>query len=176
MMYFSKQKKQSGIGLLELMLSMVIIAIMTLMAIQYFSSSKRNTLTTKAVDEIQDIVGIVSGLPDAHTISGTTGALEKAVEFSGKLPSEYIYSKSSKTYIASPWSTDATITTTNFSLSMPDKNTLTVTGGTDLPNWACQSLVDKFKAEATTGDCSDGLTLSFKLVPTDSLVSSTQST
>ena len=72
MIKLNSRRKQAGIGLLELMLSMVIIAIMTLMAIQYFSSSKRNTLTTKGVDEIQDIVSIVGGIPNASGITGGT--------------------------------------------------------------------------------------------------------
>ena len=55
-MYFYKRQKQAGIGLLELMLAMAIIAILIVMSITYFQSSKNSTLTGAGVEQVQSII------------------------------------------------------------------------------------------------------------------------
>lgn len=157
MMKLNTKRKQTGIGLLELMLAMVIIAIMTLMSIQYFSASKRNTLTSKGVDEIQDIISIVSGMPSPTSVTD----LNQAIVLSGQLPQEYAYQVDSTYYIGTPWTTqtsDKTTGTVGVSATLSASvsgNTLTITSK-DLPNWACQSLADKMLAETSDGGASVG--------------------
>ncbi|MCE3239358.1 MAG: hypothetical protein K0R24_2339 [Gammaproteobacteria bacterium] len=167
---FDRTQNQRGIGLLELMLAMVIIAILTLMSIQYFSSAKRNTETGKGVDEIQDIIGIVAGMPAPYataTATADTNSLDTSVAMSGQLPQEYVYSSGSSDaatyYIGTPWTDNTTFTKINFKTSMFDANTLQITGN-EIPNWACQSLLDRFRSEVVSGDANkvskcDGSTL-----------------
>lgn len=182
--------KQRGIGLLELILAMVIIAIITLMSIQYFASSKRNTLTAKAVDEIQDIVSIVASLPENSAYSNHWN-LNEAVVLSGKLPQEYVYRSPDNPdnyLIGTPWTTSATNILNEqsyFNLQLNQGNNMLVLSisGSAFPNWACQSLADKFLVEtaptdspgAGTSGCTKnqdneyGLKLYFTLKPTQDL-------
>ena len=190
MMKLNVRNKQTGIGLLELMLAMVIIAIMTLMSIQYFSSSKRNTLTTKAVDEIQSIVGIVGSIPSPAGVDD----LNKVIVLSGQLPEEYAYELDGAYLIGTPWteqSGDADPSgggagnaafSATLTASVAD-NVLTLTSSSDLPNWGCETLVNKFAPETKAADagvgkngtksgCGTGgktLTLNFYLKPNQDL-------
>ena len=171
---------QRGIGLLELMLTMVIIAIVTMMSVQYFGASKRNTVTSKAVNEIQAIISTVGGMPALSTYLKDSDAtnLTNAVAMSGQIPAEYIYDAGSGNYsIGTPWSTpvttpdpggdhskDVTTLKGQFYAQIVTSTHVKVEGASSyatvlqitskgLPNWGCQSLVDKFQASAKYADC-----------------------
>ena len=100
-MKLKSRYKQVGIGLLELMLAMAIIAILIVMSITYFQSSKNSTLTGAGVEQIQIILSVLSGLPDPKASAGGKdgGSLTKTVILSGSIPKEYI----NGTTLGTPW-------------------------------------------------------------------------
>ena len=164
--------KQQGLGLLELILSIVLITIITLMSIQYFSPSKRAMMVSKAVDEIQAIINVTMNIPDLYSLQGEADTLTNMIALSGQIPSTYIYkSTDGKHYqIATPWSETGTNNTLDGSFCTSPTElssmfcimvaTTHQTSGltfliqsVNLPNWACAAIADKFKAMASYADC-----------------------
>ncbi|MCE3239359.1 MAG: hypothetical protein K0R24_2340 [Gammaproteobacteria bacterium] len=158
-----RYKKQSGIGLLELMLSMAIIAILIVMSITYFQSSKNKTLITAGTQEIQSMIGVIAGLTDPSASAGgtkTDGNLTTTVALSGSLPKEYINKttdeKTSTTTvgIGSPW-----LKADTYSITYdPDTKKATIIG-TGLPNYACEGLSNQFVVGGSieSSDCATGV-------------------
>ena len=142
-MLIQHKPKQQGVGLLELMLTMVIIAIVTMMSVQYFGASKRNTITTKGVNEIQAMVSTVAGMPNPPRNDSV--GLTDAVAMSGQIPAEYIYQENSHYIIATPWSIvgDGDITGRFFAIIVNSGNRIPGNPlvlriySQGLSNWAC---------------------------------------
>ena len=143
-----KKCKQAGIGLLELMLAMAIIAILIVMSIAYFSSSKNSELVSAGVEQMQDIFGVLSGLPNPDA-----GDITKTVALSGSIPKEYLGSSNGST-IGTPWggSSQYTISfTAGTAGSDGTAGTIpiaTITGK-NLPNYACASLATKLPGSSS---------------------------
>lgn len=125
-------KKQSiyllnkGIGLLELMLSLAIIAILLIMATRYYQSASNSQRVSQALDMFSAIKGAAktyytSVSPNA--LPTTIGELVKG----GYLPTSYEDSGASTTTHISPWGTAVTYTpagsTFTVEMTMPDNAT-----------------------------------------------------
>ncbi len=135
-------KKQAGIGLLELMLAMAIIAILLVLSIQYFQSAKNSQLLNAGTEEIQDIIAIVQGMSDPSAYDAEN--MNKAIILSGSLPEQY-YTKGTGN-ISSPWATSLIV---SYDKSA-DKATIT---GDDMPNYACNTLAKQFNVAPMSGSC-----------------------
>ncbi len=136
-----KLKSQKGIGLLELMLAMAIIAILTLMATKYFTSTKRDELVTQGITLVQDIVSAsASYVPPSD---GSAQVASKSnITASGMLPEQYAGGNT-------PWN-GATWTVNSSNTSSNDVQV----GITGLPAYACTDLVNKFKSIGNVTDAS----------------------
>ena len=130
--------KQRGIGLLELMLSLAIIAILLVMATRYYIITSRS----QQVNQTAGLVGVLQGgianwKAGKATYTPTNApALSGAVlESMGLVPGpNWDGSK-----VVNRWGNEVTITGTG----------ATATIIMDLPNWACTSVADKLGAGAT---------------------------
>lgn len=127
----NKANTQRGIGLLELMLSLAIIAVLLVMATRYFIVTSRSQQVNQASTQIGALQGAISNWKGANpTYTGLTPAALNSI---GALTTaDY-----DGTNINSPWSTPVTIDLKNNDTSY----TLTYT---NIPGWACISLVQKY--------------------------------
>ncbi len=101
-------KKTRGIGLLELMLSLAIIAILLVMAIRYYQSASNSQKVTQALDMFN---AVKSGAKNYFTTTHSVNVSMSSLVSGGYLPSSYL-DKGSTTSSAhvSPWGTAFTIT------------------------------------------------------------------
>lgn len=71
-----KLKRQTGFGLLELMLSMVIVALLLIMATRYYQSARSNARVNEGVSLIASVVNaannIAIGTGDYSTVNNTS--------------------------------------------------------------------------------------------------------
>jgi type II secretory pathway pseudopilin PulG len=105
--------KAKGIGLLELMLSLAIIAILLIMATRYYQSASNSQKVSQAVDMFAAMKGAAQNY---HNSQGSTGVYASSVaELVGKgyLPASYLdggtYSSSATSKVSSPWNTAISI-------------------------------------------------------------------
>lgn len=142
--------KQRGIGLLELMLGMTIIAIMIILATRYYQSAKRSQLVNQAVQDINSLRAAAV----TWSVNETTGfmnlTMEKLKE-EGLLPS---HMSSAYPDVKSAFGTDLTISQGIFG---GQGFTVSFRAGTA----ACNSIVsilkpDQYLAASAESDCSNG--------------------
>lgn len=152
-MYFHKRQKQAGIGLLELMLAMAIIAILIVMSITYFQSSKNSTLNNAGVQQMQSMLGVLSGLSDPGASAGGAdgGSLTNTVMLSGSVPKAYIIKVDNVDTLSSPWGGSSSYAISyKQSWGGNDNNKgkpYAEIIGSNLPNYACVNLASQFPAK-----------------------------
>lgn len=157
-----KYRRQAGVGLLELMLAVGIIGLITVMTINYFSVSKNKTLVSAGIQQIQDIIGALSGLPDPEkSAGGVRGYLTKAISLSGSIPKQYVDSTSGYQFIKSPWGGTATYTI-QYNGGVPPTASIK---SSKLPNYACKSLEVQFKnaSGVKSADCNTNNKITIKV-------------
>ena len=158
--------QQQGLGLLELMLVMIVATTVIMLSVQYFGSGKRNTLVNNAVAEIQAMVSAAANIPDlAGMRDNSPTTLTNAIAMSGQIPAIYIHKNGVDYDIATPWAevTDVDGTksvSSTFTAHVASVETTTsplklVIQSTGLPNWGCQSIVNKYQGIALVADCRD---------------------
>ncbi len=112
MNHLLSSEETRGFSLLELLLSIGIIALIILMATRYFTTARNAQLVGAAVQQIQGIRAAV----DSMTASGVSNSSITATYIcqSGGLPSSYCISDN----IATPWA--PTTGDTNITVTVPD--------------------------------------------------------
>ena len=143
-----KLKRQTGFGLLELMLSMVIVALLLIMATRYYQSARSNARINEGVGLISSILNAANNI--AIGSGSYSGATTSAIV--PYLPSNE--QGSDKTSIVNPWGGEVTVTP-----SGTNNTLLTIV----LPGLGddCQKLKDAMGAGGNTGsystyDCTAG--------------------
>ena len=153
------KKAQRGIGLLELMLALAITAILIIVSVQYFQSTKNSTFVNAAVQEVQTIISATNGLTaPAQTAdcseSGDCSSgdentkLTQAIILSGSLPEEYIQDGDDGKILTTPWGSNPTKSgqfTVGF---VNDDKPYFQINGIGLPNYGCKSLASQFAGMA----------------------------
>jgi type II secretory pathway pseudopilin PulG len=119
---------KKGIGLLELMLSLAIIAILLIMATRYYQSASNSQRVSQALDMFSAIKGAVK----TYYTSSSPNALPQTIGdlvSGGYLPTSYQDAGASTTSHISPWGTNVVYTpagsTFTVSMIMPDTATCT---------------------------------------------------
>lgn len=153
------KKSQKAIGLLELMLSLAIIAVLLIMATRYYSSASSSQKIQAAVDQINAVRSAVQNAAGGSS-SGAGNITASMLVESGYLPSSFIApslasSSTAATGYLTPWGqieglTLSTGTGKTFSISM-------TTPGDDICNAVVQKLVAT--AQSTSATCSNGSTV-----------------
>lgn len=148
--------KQLGIGLLELMLSLAIIAILLIMATRYYQTTKQSQEVNDAVNTVNSIVAAMTNWmtdnPSSFTGSVVTVKFSDLVK-DGYLPSSLGDDGSN----ASPWGTsisDPTFSATGAAVNVQINN---------VPKGACNQLAGRMAASCKNDadsvcGCADGKT------------------
>ncbi len=127
-----KPLNQRGIGLLELMLSLAIIAILLIMATRYYQTTKQSQEVNDAVQLVNSLVGAMTNYrTDNPTTYKTATVSIETLTDTGYMPSAYGDGTNT-----SPWRTS--IGPTSFGAS----NEVYVTIN-DVPAGACQQLAGR---------------------------------
>ncbi len=135
------KRHQRGIGLLELMLSLAIIAILLIMATRYFETAHRSQRVNESLELIQSIVsGSSNYLMANHNYTDID--TEYVV---GYVPKFYV--KSDNKSIINPWNTAVTVGSSDGKLQ--------IAFGT-MPLEACTMLKNVTASFADTATCTDG--------------------
>ena len=143
-----KKCKQAGIGLLELMLAMAIIAILVVMSIAYFSSSKNSELVSAGTEQMQDIFGVLSSL--SHQGLKSDEDITSSVTLSGSIPKQYINNGT----LITPWGKS---TSYKIVFTADDTTPYATITSTGLPNYACEALADQFPGKDSKGNEKDNV-------------------
>lgn len=149
-MLLNLRKKQAGIGLLELMLSLAIIAVLIIMATRYYQSTRQSQLVSQAVDQVNAVISAVGNWRVG--VSGYTGqdAAGNGLSYEtlygqGYLPK--VWGTTSAT--ASPWSSDMSISPVSAT-----SYTIVFSG---IPDYACSALQTRLSnTESVSPQCSGG--------------------
>lgn len=100
-------KRIRGIGLLELMLSLAIIAILLIMATRYYQSASASQKLSQAVDMYAAIKGAANNYYNSQSQSGQYADTIAELVMAGYLPPSYldndVASSGGKSTISSPW-------------------------------------------------------------------------
>lgn len=143
MKYVINRKKPQGkikaIGLLELMLSLAIIAVLLIMATRYYSSASSSQKIQAGVDQVNAVKSAMQNYANAGMNSEYTSATIGSLVQAGYLPSNFLSSASASTAI-SPWGGVVKLTpsTTYFEVSMDTQDEST-----------CQAVEQKIEATST---------------------------
>ncbi len=145
-MFLNSRKKQTGIGLLELMLSLAIIAVLIIMATRYYQSTRQSQLVSEGVGQVNAIVAAVGNWRvgvSGYTASGSGGSLSYSTLFKqGYLPQ--VWGTDSST--ASPWGGALEVagaSTTSYTISY-----------SSLPSYACYAMEQRLSnTESITPSC-----------------------
>jgi type II secretory pathway pseudopilin PulG len=124
---------QRGIGLLELMLALAIIAVLLIMATRYYQSTSQAQKVNQAAQDIQAIIAAV-----ANFRAGDPNGTFAITDLSGFLPSTW----ASPPATDNPWGGSYTAAAV---ASLPTQVAITVTG---MPNTACDALAALTKVNA----------------------------
>lgn len=100
MVSFFRIMRQRGIGLLELMLSLAIIAILLIMATRYYQTASNNNAINSAVDMANGVKSAVKNFMNSNMNSTTLPTVSDLVA-NGYLPNDYSNPSS-----ANPWGGD----------------------------------------------------------------------
>lgn len=129
------KKKQQGIGLIELMLTLLVIVFITLAVTRYFQVTNENLKVTQAEEMINNIVDAsyqwLRGNPDFSTINLNT------LQNSGFLPISYNTNPWKGTIVIGPSSDNSKV---NVQMS-------------SLPVASCQNLVEKMQKYSPDANC-----------------------
>ncbi len=104
--------KYRGIGLLELMLSLAIIAILLIMAVRYFQSANNSNAMNTAIDDCNAIKSAVKAYVGTNNISVASKLTLSQLVTQGFLPNSF-GSTAALSAAASPWGSSITIGTTS---------------------------------------------------------------
>lgn len=130
-------QSQRGIGLLELMLSLAIIAILLVMATRYFASARQGQEVASAISLIQAVSAASQSFFVANG-NAFTGLSASALKTQNYLPAN--------TNLINPWG--GTVTVTGGSdTSNPTAVNITLT---NVPGAACTQLAGALKSQAIT--------------------------
>ncbi len=144
----SSQNKTRGIGLLELMLSLAIIAILLVMATRYFMAANESQKINNAISEIHGIAGGAANYANANP-GYKDMSITKLIE--GNYIPASMGGTDTKGTGANPWNGDlavavATAGTPGFSVSL-----------TAIPTVACGKLANMLQgSEKSTATCTSG--------------------
>lgn len=139
--------KNKGIGLLELMLSLAIIAILLIMATRYYQSASSSQKVSQAVDMF---AALKSAAQNYHNSQGQTGDYASKVGqlvVAGYLPASYLDggpsapTSASPSAVSSPWGTAIGVSGANgqatITMAIPDAQ-------------PCTQVQNKLKATVST--------------------------
>ncbi len=143
-------KSQRGIGLLELMLSLAIIAILLVMATRYFASARQGQQVASAVSLLQAIMAATNNyaIANGNSASSLTG-------LSQLIKGNYLPAGMSNT---GPWGGQVTV---SYSSQSGYPAAVSVTIPNVSSSGACAELIAAIKAEVvpgTTPSCAPGST------------------
>jgi len=139
-----KLRTRKGIGLLELMLALAIIAVLIIMATRYYQSTSRNQKVAEAVTQVNALIAASSNWKIGR--SAFTGITYAKLYAQGLLPKEM---KTDTT--ATPWGTKISVASTagnSFDMSFEG-----------LDSADCEALAGRFTESAnitTTATCASG--------------------
>jgi type II secretory pathway pseudopilin PulG len=145
--------KQKGIGLLELMLSLAIIAILLIMATRYYQSASNSQAMSSAVDMVNAVKSGVKNYLSANTNSTTFPDVATLVQ-DGYLPQSYSNPSS-----ANPWSGEicigAAITSQGATPASCSGTTTSVSSSysvvlTGVPDTICTQLANRLQGTINT--------------------------
>lgn len=143
----SSQLKQRGIGLLELMLSLSIIAILLVMATRYFVMANESQKINNALSIVNGFAGAAAQYAvTTHTYSGMT--IKNLIE-GNYLPASFGGDSTQTGVGANPWGG-------NLTLNVPSSNSFTLTL-TSIPMGTTQSPTTCTKLEAAINSANPNL-------------------
>ncbi|MBX9705585.1 MAG: hypothetical protein K2Q14_03770 [Gammaproteobacteria bacterium] len=134
-----------GIGLLELMLSLAIIAILLIMATRYYQSASANQKINQAVDMYAAIKGAANNYYHSQSTTGTYASTIAELVMAGYLPTSYLdndtATASGTSTISSPWNSAMSVSggggQITVTMTVPDTST-------------CQQMVNRLMATIST--------------------------
>ncbi len=136
MINFSSNRKNKGIGLLELMLSLAIIAILLIMATRYYLVTSRSQKTDEGVALVNALIaGAEDYRGDRPTFEGLTDI--SILVNQGSIAKSYVLSTGT---VTTPW---AAPSTTDVAVSKSDTTRVTISLKT-IPATGCNALANKF--------------------------------
>lgn len=141
---FMKKYWQKGIGLMELMLSLTVIAILIISAARYYQSTKTSQEVTDAVNLVNAIIAATTNYHIDNPSQGTD-----AIPFASLVDYGYLSVPSGNDgTIASPWGT---------SISDPymDEDGAVAIGIASIPSTACKQLAGRLSSGCSGGDPDD---------------------
>jgi len=127
--------KQYGIGLLELMLSLTIIAILLVAATRYYQSTQTSRQIEIAMDSIQ---AVYAATQQYYNDNGSAPKTLQDLKNNAMLPSNF-------DTFANPWGGKVTA-------SNPSQNELLLTFQTTVPAGACNNIQTKIQANYSPTD------------------------
>jgi len=149
-------KKQRGIGLLELMLSLAIIAILLIMATRYYGAASRSEKVNEGVALVQNIAAASAQWKAGHANYDKITA--KALIESGMIPKQYVDTGdiNTGTTIITPWPGVTVSSLGPASKDNSQKVKVEMSKFSGDYTYACNNLAQKFKAEDPNAKCSGG--------------------
>lgn len=140
MLKFNSKKRSLGIGLLELMLSLAIIAVLLIMATRYYSSASNSQKITAATGMINAIKAAAASYLSGYPAGVTSLTLTTLVN-GGYLPSTFISGSNGSGATTNPWGNSISI-----SKITPQNITISVTTP---DNGVCQQLQQQVISSST---------------------------
>ena len=131
----NKMKKYDGFGLLELMLSMVVVALLLIMATRYYQSARTSARVNAAINLIQ------ASLTAADNIGNAQGGYTAAINAAALTP--FLPNNSLQT----PWGTTLTVSTAGAN------STSSVSFGIIATISDCQALIAAMQKTANSATC-----------------------
>lgn len=145
-MMLRRKNTQRGISLIELMLSLAIIAIILVIATRYFARANLSQQINNATDQVMGIRAATNSYLSDQAATGKAPALSiKDLISAGYLPKGYAGTDQNGAG-ANPWNG-------NLSVALGNARNFTITA-TSIPSAACTALSDKVSANVneTLGD------------------------
>lgn len=133
-----KLRNRKGIGLLELMLALAIIAILIIMATRYYQSASTSQKIADAQGQITAIMTAATSWAKGFAPPSYTGVSMTAI--SGGLPKTLAGTGAN----ASPWGTNISV-----AAGTPASTTFTITF-TGIPGYSCDAIKAKYPAATSS--------------------------
>lgn len=144
-------KRQRGIGLLELMLSLSIIAILLVMATRYFMAANESQKLNNAISQVSGIAGGMANYDIANPGYKNLTGIKELVE--GHYVPASLGGNNTNGKGANPWAGDLNLTVTPPGFKVEVTNV--PTDGTS-PNTTCDKLANMVDASNAFATCSGG--------------------